>query len=81
MRARLGASPFFFLALAAVEDGRAYLCFGRPKDAPGAHMGQRLQAAVAALGGKGGGAPDLAQGSGTTTADLQAVLARAAEGP
>jgi len=65
--------------LAAVEDGRAYLCFGRPKDAPGAHMGQRLQAAVAALGGKGGGAPDLAQGSAAATADLQAVLARAAE--
>jgi alanyl-tRNA synthetase len=67
--------------LAAVEDGRAYLAFARPKDAPGAHMGQRLQAAMAALGGKGGGASDLAQGSAAATADLQAVLAKAAESP
>ena len=65
--------------LAAVEDGRAYLAFGRPKAAPGPHMGERLRAATAALGGKGGGTPDFAQGSGAATADLQAVLARASE--
>jgi alanyl-tRNA synthetase len=66
--------------LAAVEDGRAYLAFGRPKEAAGPHMGERLRAATAALGGKGGGAPDFAQGSGTAAADLHAVLAKAAEG-
>jgi len=65
--------------LAAVEDGRAHLAFARPKGGAGAPMGERLKAAVAALGGKGGGAPDFAQGSGPATADLPAVLAKAAE--
>jgi alanyl-tRNA synthetase len=65
--------------LAAEEDGRAYLAFGRPKEAAGPHMGERLKAAVAVLGGKGGGAPDFAQGSGPMTPELRAVLARAAE--
>jgi len=67
--------------LAAVEDGRAYLAFGRPKEGAGAPMGERLKAAVAALGGKGGGTPDFAQGSGPATAELQAVLAKAAGEP
>jgi alanyl-tRNA synthetase len=64
--------------LAAVEDGRAYLAFGRPKEAAGPHMGERLRAATAALGGKGGGTPDFAQGSAQTTDDLLAVLVKAA---
>ena len=50
--------------LAAVEDGRAYLIFARPKDAPGAPMGALLKDALGVLGGKGGGGPDFAQGSG-----------------
>jgi alanyl-tRNA synthetase len=50
--------------LAAVEDGRAHLVFARPKDAPGAPMGALLKDALALLGGKGGGGPDFAQGSG-----------------
>jgi alanyl-tRNA synthetase len=41
-------------------------------------MGERLKAATAALGGKGGGAPDFAQGSGAATGDLHEVLVRAA---
>jgi alanyl-tRNA synthetase len=64
--------------VAAVEAGRAYLAFARPKDGPGAHMGERVKAAAAALGGKGGGAPDFAQGSGPDLARLEAVLAEAA---
>jgi alanyl-tRNA synthetase len=66
--------------VAAVEGDRAYLAFGRPKEVAGPHMGERLRAATAALGGKGGGAPDFAQGSGTAAADLQAVLTQAATG-
>jgi alanyl-tRNA synthetase len=66
------------LPRAAVEDGRAYLAFGRPKAAAGPHMGERLRTATAALGGKGGGAPDFAQGSGAATDDLQAMLVKVA---
>ena len=51
--------------LAAVEDGRAHLVFARPKNASGAPMGALLKDALAVLGGKGGGGPDFAQGSGT----------------
>jgi alanyl-tRNA synthetase len=65
--------------LAAVEEGRVYLAFGRPREAAGPHMGERVKAAAAALGGKGGGAPDLAQGSGAATTDVRAVLAKVAE--
>jgi alanyl-tRNA synthetase len=65
--------------LGAVEDGRAHLAFARPR-AGGPHMGERMRAAAAALDGKGGGAPDAAQGSGPDVAQLEAVLARAAEG-
>jgi len=50
--------------LAAVEGGRAYLVFARPKDAPGVPMGALLKDALGVLGGKGGGGPDFAQGSG-----------------
>ena len=50
--------------LAAVEDGRAYLIFARPKDGPGAPMSALLKDALGVLGGKGGGGPDFAQGSG-----------------
>jgi alanyl-tRNA synthetase len=50
--------------VAAVEDGRAHLCFARPKGAAGPSMNELLREAVALLGGKGGGSADLAQGSG-----------------
>ena len=50
--------------LAAVEDGRAHLVFARPKGAQGPPMGGLLKEALAVLGGKGGGGPDFAQGSG-----------------
>ncbi|MFO0585067.1 MAG: alanyl-tRNA editing protein [Anaeromyxobacter sp.] len=62
--------------LGAVEDGRAHLCFARPKG-PGPHLGEALKAAVALLGGKGGGAPDSAQGSGPAVGMLEAALGEA----
>ncbi|MFN2548865.1 MAG: DHHA1 domain-containing protein [Myxococcales bacterium] len=49
--------------IASIEDGRAHLCFARPKG-EGAAMGALLKEALAVLGGKGGGNPDFAQGSG-----------------
>ncbi len=60
----------------AVEDGRAHLAFARPKGA-GPHLGELVRVAAAALDGKGGGAPDLAQGSGPDAARLEAALADA----
>jgi len=59
--------------LGAVEEGRAHLAFARPKG-QGPHLGELLKAAAAAIGGKGGGAPDTAQGSGPDAAKLDAAL-------
>jgi alanyl-tRNA synthetase len=59
--------------LGALEDGRAHLAFARPKG-PGPHLGELVRAAAARLGGKGGGAPDAAQGSGPDAAALEAAL-------
>jgi alanyl-tRNA synthetase len=49
--------------VAAVEDGRAHLCFARPKG-KGPAMNEVLKEALSLLSGKGGGSPDFAQGSG-----------------
>ena len=65
--------------LGAVEDGRAHLAFARPKG-PGPHLGELVRAAAARLGGKGGGAPEQAQGSGPEAAGLEAALAGALAG-
>jgi alanyl-tRNA synthetase len=63
--------------LAAVEEGRGHLVFARPKGAQGPPMGDLLKDALAAMGGKGGGGPDFAQGSGDP-AKVDEALARAA---
>jgi alanyl-tRNA synthetase len=63
--------------IGAVEEGRAYLAFARPKG-PGPHLGEALRAASATLGGKGGGAPESATGSGPDAARLDAALEQAA---
>ena len=60
-----------------VDGGRAHLCFARPRGT-GAHLGDVLREAVAALGGKGGGSADLAQGSGPAVERLDEALASAA---
>ena len=59
--------------LGAVEDGRAYLAFARPRG-PGVNMGELLRAAAAQLGGKGGGSAELAQGSGGDVSRLEEAL-------
>jgi alanyl-tRNA synthetase len=63
--------------LGGADAERAHLCFARPKG-PGPHLGDLLREAAALLGGKGGGAPDLAQGSGTARERLDEALAAAA---
>jgi alanyl-tRNA synthetase len=63
--------------LATVEDGRAHLIFARPKGAAGPAMAELLKQSLAVLGGKGGGGPDFAQGSGPPTR-LDDALALAA---
>jgi alanyl-tRNA synthetase len=61
--------------IGAVEDGRAHLCFARPKGS-GPAMNELLKEALAVLSGKGGGSPDFAQGSGEP-ARLDEALAAA----
>lgn len=63
--------------LAARADGRVWLCFQRPSG-PGPSMSELLKAAAAALGGKGGGSAELAQGSAPEGAGLDEALAKAA---
>jgi alanyl-tRNA synthetase len=63
--------------IASVDDGRAHLCFARPKG-PGPALNDLLKEALAALGGKGGGSPDFAQGSGDP-ARLDEAMAAAAQ--
>ena len=62
--------------ISAVEGGRAHLCFARPRGAPGPGMNEVLKGAIETLGGKGGGSPDFAQGSGDP-ARLDEALAAA----
>jgi alanyl-tRNA synthetase len=59
--------------LGGVEEGRAQLCFARPKG-PGPHLGELLRDAAKLLGGKGGGSPDLAQGGGPEPGRLEEAL-------
>jgi alanyl-tRNA synthetase len=61
--------------VAAVEDGRAHLCFARPKGI-GPSMSDLLKEALQIVSGKGGGSPELAQGSGEP-ARLDEALAAA----
>jgi alanyl-tRNA synthetase len=63
--------------IASVDEGRAHLCFARPKG-PGPALNDLLQQTLAALGGKGGGSPDFAQGSGDP-ARLDEAMAAAAQ--
>jgi alanyl-tRNA synthetase len=63
--------------VAGVEDGRAHLVFSRPKG-EGPALNALLKDALLLLGGKGGGSPEHAQGSGDP-ARLTEALAAAAE--
>jgi len=62
--------------LGARADGRAFLCFARPKGS-GPDLASLLREAVALLGGKGGGAPEQAQGGGPAAEKLGDALALA----
>ncbi len=59
--------------LAGADEGRASLCFARPRG-PGPHLGDLVREAAALLGGKGGGSPDLAQGGGPGVDRVGAAL-------
>ena len=61
--------------IASIDEGRAHLCFSRPKGA-GPSMNELLKEALALLSGKGGGSADFAQGSGDP-ARLDEALAAA----
>ena len=63
--------------LGAVEDGRAHVYFSRP-GGDGPRMDALLKEAAQRLGGKGGGNPQVAQGSGPGVDALAAVLEWAA---
>jgi alanyl-tRNA synthetase len=62
--------------LGGVEGERANLCFARARG-PGAPLGDVLREAAGLLGGKGGGSPDLAQGSGPSIDRLDEALSAA----
>jgi alanyl-tRNA synthetase len=66
------------LLLAAVDGDRVLLTAGVTKDLTGRFKaGELLAQAAAAVGGKGGGRPDMAQGGGVNPAALPAALALA----
>ena len=67
--AGLGRTAF----LGAAGEPGAHLCFARPRGS-GPHLGEVLRGAAQAAGGKGGGAPDLAQGSVPDIGSLRRVL-------
>ena len=62
--------------IAAVDEGRAHLCFARPRAGAGPAMNALLQQSLLLLSGKGGGSADFAQGSGDP-ARLDEALAQA----
>jgi alanyl-tRNA synthetase len=66
------------ILLAAVDGDKVLLIAGVTADLTGRFKaGELLSKAAAAVGGKGGGRPDLAQGGGTDAAALPAALALA----
>jgi alanyl-tRNA synthetase len=64
--------------LGAREPGRAHLCFARPRG-QGPSAGEAVRLAAERLGGKGGGSPELGQGSGPDETRLGEALALGAE--
>jgi alanyl-tRNA synthetase len=64
--------------LGGLDGGRAHLCFARPRG-PGPNLGDAMRRAAAIVAGKGGGTPDLAQGSGPETGALGRALDSARE--
>jgi alanyl-tRNA synthetase len=66
------------ILLGGVQDDKVVLVAGVTKDLTGTlKAGELMKQAAAAVGGKGGGRPDMAQGGGTDIAALDAALALA----
>ncbi|AXK45156.1 alanine--tRNA ligase [Brachybacterium saurashtrense] len=76
LRTRLGEDAPVVVAVAGHEDGRAALVIATNAAARerGHAAGAILKGAAAAMGGRGGGKPDLAQGGGGTPAEIPAAL-------
>ncbi len=64
--------------VATVDEGRAHLCFARPKG-PDQSMSELLKAALATLSGKGGGSAEFATGSGEPARLDEALAASSAQ--
>ncbi|MBD2859508.1 alanine--tRNA ligase [Spongiibacter sp. KMU-158] len=65
--------------LATEDEGKVVLAAGVTKDLTGSYKaGDIMKLAAAAVGGKGGGRPDMAQGGGTDVAAIDQALACAA---
>jgi alanyl-tRNA synthetase len=71
----VAAAPVLVL-LGSVHEGRAHLVFARGTGVPH-DAAALLKLALAPLGGRGGGKPDVAQGGGPEVAGLDAALAAA----
>jgi len=67
------------VALLGLAGERSHLVFARSAGAPGA-MGDLIRPALAALGGRGGGSPALAQGGGPAADEAAVAAAIAAAG-
>jgi alanyl-tRNA synthetase len=63
------------VVLASVEDGNVSLVAGVTKDLTGkVHAGKLVGTLAQALGGKGGGRPDMAEGGGKDVSALDGAL-------
>ena len=76
VRARMGDAEPVVVALAATMDGRPSIVVATngPARAAGLRAGDLVKSASQALGGGGGGKPDLAQGGGQDSAAIPAAL-------
>ena len=69
------------VVLGSVEDGKVAVVAAATDDVvkEGGNAGKLIQAVMAAIGGKGGGKPQMAQGGGGDAAKLQAAIAQVSE--
>jgi len=76
LASKLVEAPGRVVLLGSIAEARAHLVFARSED--GAHdMGRLLREAVGAVGGKGGGSPQIAQGGGPNTDGLESAMSTA----
>lgn len=77
VRSRLGDASPAVVAIIAVIDGRPAVVVATNEGARtgGLRAGDLVKAALTALGGGGGGKPDLAQGGGTDVSAIPAAIA------